>query len=100
MDFTQEIIFSKIKNKEELEEHELKYLIVNNEIMREIGENKTWTRTVRSIIKLYARTYALEWDQGLTRNEEDEYHSQPYEVEEQIMRKFFEFKVWVKKGDR
>ena len=40
-----------------------------------------WTRTVTTVFEVEGRLFALEWEQGLTEECEDEFYDQPYEVE-------------------
>ena len=46
------------------------------------GENNRWTRSVTTIFKYKGKLYALDWEQGLTEYQDNEFYYQPYEVEE------------------
>jgi len=72
----------KLKNKESLSENEISTL-VNwfEEVYREEGEARRWSRYVLSVLNIDDELYAIEWDQGLTENQENEYFNQPYPVE-------------------
>ena len=75
-------MLNKILNKESLSESELQRLLdfeLTEE--RDYGENRRWTRTVYSVISLFNTTFMLEWEQGLTESQENEFYTQPYEVE-------------------
>lgn len=77
-----ELMVEKIDKKEKLTEKELKTLVFEcNEVSRNEGENRRWTRTVKSIIELCGRYFAVVWEEGLTEYQENEFYEQPYEVE-------------------
>lgn len=72
----------KLKNKESLSEEEIRTLVREfEEMYREEGEDRRWSRYVLSVLKIDDELYAIEWDQGLTENQENEYFNQPYPVE-------------------
>lgn len=89
------IMVNKIENKEKLTEKELKNLVWSHETDREEGENRRWTRTVTSIVKLNGRTFSLDWEEGLTESQENDYYNQPYEVKKQFETKTIEVVSWV-----
>ena len=94
-----EIMVQKIDNNEKLTEDELKALVWEyNNVARIEGENRRWSRTVRSVIKLCGRYFEIMWEQGLTENQEDQFFEQPYEVEQDTYKKVIEIHNWVKKG--
>ena len=94
-----EIMVQKIDNGETLTEDELKALVWEyHNVARIEGENRRWSRTVRSVIKLCGRYFEIEWEQGLTENQEDQFFEQPYEVEQDTYKKVVEVHNWVKKG--
>jgi len=74
-----EIMVNKIDNKEKLTESELRELI-EFEIDRIEGDNRRWSQSIESIVKLKDRTFSLEWERGLTECQENEYYNQPIEV--------------------
>lgn len=45
------------------------------------GSDRRWTRSIKTICQLGNRYFALEWEQGLTENQENQFDNQPYEVE-------------------
>lgn len=45
------------------------------------NELHRWTRTVTTIFEVKGGLFALEWQQGLTEDCDDEFYNQPYEVE-------------------
>lgn len=73
-------IMTKFLNGKILTERELMRLTDNSidDIEEEAGR---WTVTVQSIIKFEDKFYAIDWQRGLTECKENEFDSQPYEVE-------------------
>lgn len=45
------------------------------------NELHRWTRHVTTIFEVKGGLFALEWQQGLTEDCDDEFYNQPYEVE-------------------
>ena len=82
---------------EELDEKVLEDLAYYQTIDEEYGENRRWSRFVKSIIDLNGRHFAIEWDQGLTEMQPDEFWEQPYEVELKKYDKVVHVKEWIKK---
>lgn len=94
-----EIMVQKIDNGDALTEDELKALVYEYyNVARIEGENRRWSRTVRSVIELCGRHFEIEWEQGLTENQDDQFFEQPYEVEQDSYKKVVEVHNWVKKG--
>lgn len=101
-----EIMVHKIDNNEPLTEDELKALVCENynvsrsqgEVARMIGDSGRWTKTVSSVIELCGRYFEIDWEQGLTESQENEFLEQPYEVELRTSEKIMEVYEWVKKG--
>lgn len=75
----EEMIVNKIDNAEMLTERELRR-VRDYEIDEIIGESDRWTRSVETICELCGRYFALNWEEGLTEMQENEFHKQPYEV--------------------
>lgn len=72
-------------NGEEFDEEELRE-IVKEEIFDIVdtqldNELHRWTRSVTTVFEVEGRLFALEWEQGLTEDCDDEFYDQPYEVE-------------------
>ena len=82
---------------EQLSEGVLQDLAYYQSIEDTYGENRRWSRWVRSIIDLNGRYFAIKWDQGLTEYQEDSFYDQPYEVELKEYDKVVHVKEWVKK---
>lgn len=93
----EEIMCDKILKGEELTERELS-LITNYEVSREEGENRRWSRTIHSVVKLNEHYFMVVWEQGLTEMQENEFYDQPYEVEKHTYEKTLTVTEWVAKG--
>lgn len=83
-------IENKIINGEELTEKELKYCAWGEvgEYIDEIeGYDHRWTKDMSAIFKIGDQLYRIDWEQGLTEYQENEYWEQPYKVrrEEKIV---------------
>lgn len=99
-DHFDEIMLKKIDNNEKLTSEELRDLVCEGNVIKEIpGENRRWTRTVESIIELEGRYFLISWEQGLTENQPNEYYNQPYEVVCDEYKKVVDVKHWIPKGD-
>lgn len=93
----EEIMVNKIDNKENLTEKELRNVVFDYEIETEYGENRRWTRSVSTVVKLCNRFFMIEWEEGLTEYQPNEYLEQPYEVEKKEYEKLIKVVQWVKK---
>lgn len=90
----EEIMVQKILDGEKLSEKELRE-IIDFEIDREDGDNRRWSRTVTSILSMCGRYFALEWEEGLTEYQENEYYNQPYEVMKKTYQKTITVTEWI-----
>lgn len=76
-------IENKIINGEKLTEKELKSCAwgeVGEYIDEEEGESSRWTKSMSTIFEIGNQLYCVNWEQGLTECQEDEYWEQPYRV--------------------
>lgn len=97
-DHFDEIMVKKIDDGESLTEKELKCAVFEtNEIDREYGENRRWSRGVSSIVEMCGRYFCIVWDEGLTECQENEFYDQPYEVEKCTYEKTITVTEWKKK---
>jgi len=95
----EEIILNKIDSGEKLSERELASLVWDfEEVSREYGDNRRWTRSVTSIIKIDDRFFCVNWENGLTECQENEFYDQPYEVEKKTYEKTITVTEWVSKN--
>ena len=75
-----EIMVSKIDAGENLTERELEeFHCYGNDV--EYGENRRWSRTVTTEVEYDGRFFIINWEEGLTESQENEFYDQPYEVE-------------------
>lgn len=76
----------KIYNGEHLSERELEDAVMElEEVTTEYGENRRWSRSASTIIKINDKLFCIDWEQGLTESQESYFHDQPYEVEEKTI---------------
>lgn len=96
-----EYVLHKIDNGEQLTEKELEKMLWSfKEIDTLYGENRRWNRSVRTILEIGGRYFALDWDEGLTECQENEFYSQPVEVKKREYTKTIVVTEWdeIKKG--
>ena len=91
-----EIMVKKIDNKEPLTEHELSSLVCEFAVDSEYGDNRRWTRTVTTIVGLCGRFFSIDWEEGLTECQENEFYNQPFEVRKETYEKTITVTEWVK----
>lgn len=92
---SEEYVIQKIDSGEELTEHELEELSWRfNEVDTIYGENRRWLRSVRSIIEICGRYFAIDWEEGLTECQENEFYNQPFEVEKKEYQKTITVTEW------
>lgn len=85
---------TKIYFGEHLSEDELKDAVFELEKVKEIPrENRRWTRYMSSIFQVADKFFEIDWEEGLTEEQEDMYNNQPYQVykHEHVVK---ETKVW------
>lgn len=79
-DTFEEEIVSKIDNKIDLSDKELQELVFCYEVDVEYGDNMRWCRPVSTIVELCGRFFKVDWYEGLTECQENEFLDQPVEV--------------------
>ena len=65
-------------------EDDVRELVWESEVERIVGESRRWSRTNLSIVESEGKFYELQWEQGLTEQQEDEYFDQTAKEVEQI----------------
>ncbi len=76
---------------------EVQDLVFDNEVETIYGPNRRWTRTNQTIIKADdGKHYKLEWEEGLTENQEHEFYDQEAPEVEKI-EKTVVIKEWKEK---
>lgn len=86
------IMYDAIVSGQAIKEEEIRCLIGEYEVESEEGEEYRWTRAITTIVKLKDKHFAIQWNRGLTENQENEYSKQPYEVTEK--EKVIAVKYW------
>lgn len=90
----EEIVINKIDNNELLSERELRELVSEFSVDSECGDNRRWTRTVTTIVELCGRFFSIDWEEGLTECQENEFNSQPIEVYKNTYEKTITVTEW------
>lgn len=72
----------KIDNGESLTERELRAFVweVGEEVDRDEGENRRWSRSVNVVKQVDERFFSINYEEGLTESQDNEYYEQPVEV--------------------
>ena len=87
----------KIDSDENLSESELSTLVWEfNEIELEYGENRRWSRSATSIIEIGGRFFQVDWENGLTESQPNEFYNQPIEVKKETYEKTITVIEWKK----
>lgn len=92
----EEIMVKKIENGEPLTEAELSEVVSEFAVESDYGDNRRWTRTVTTIVKLCDRYFSIDWEEGLTEYQENEFYNQPFEVRKETYEKTITVTEWVK----
>lgn len=93
----EEIMIRKIDAGERLTEQEIRMIVFEtNEIERNKGENRRWSRSVKSIVEMCSRYFCVDWEEGLTEYQENEFYNQPYEVKKNTYEKTITVTEWKK----
>lgn len=74
------IMADKIERKENLTEKELQTLVWDYQIDIQEEDSGRWTKHMRAIVELCGNLYAINYEQGLTECQENEYPYQPVKV--------------------
>lgn len=93
MEIYEKVLLEKIDNNEKLSESEIRELVCNS-IEDQYGDNNRWTRGVESIVQIGNRFFSICWEEGLTEYQENEYYSQPVEVEKVTYEKTITVTEW------
>lgn len=90
---TKKELEEKIYNGETLSESELENAVFNlDEIDVKYDDNRRWNRNVSTIIKIKDKLFCINWSQGLTEYQDNDFYEQPFEVEEKtktIVKKYY-----------
>lgn len=76
-----EVIQMKLEKGEKLSMDEVEDIrMYFNEVYKDVGENRRWSRSVTSVYEIGDKLYSVDWDEALTESQENFYYDQPYEV--------------------
>lgn len=67
----------------EFSESELSELAYENSISTEYGDKLRWVRPVTTIIEFDGRYFQIDWYEGLTEMQPNEFYDQPFEVKKE-----------------
>lgn len=67
----------------EFSESELSELAYENSISTEYGDKLRWVRPATTIIEFDGRYFQIDWYEGLTEMQPDEFYDQPFEVKKE-----------------
>lgn len=94
----EEIMLTKLEKGEHLTEDELRELVEEYEWEElEDGDRLRWTQVKHTIVKLGDKFFKIDWQQGLTENQPNEFMDQPYEVELHEYEKTITVREWKEK---
>lgn len=94
MDNYEKELLEKIDSNYHFSECELKDLL-DFEIEQQEGGERRWTRSIRSIVCIGGRHFAIWWERGLTEYQDNYYSEQPVEVKLQEYQKTITVRDWV-----
>ena len=77
-----ERIIKRLKEGDELSEPEIREVLWSfDRVYEEEGEDRRWSKTMLTVVNIDGELYAIEWEKGLTENQENSFWEQPYPVE-------------------
>ena len=94
----EQMLYKKIVDSEELTENELSELVSEfGKYVDEIeGEKHRWYAETQTIIDVNGQLFAVDWEKGLTENQEHAFYKQPYRVKKVV--KTVEVVKYIKEG--
>lgn len=67
--------------RENLSEKEIQQLLWEYpNVYEEAGEMRRWQRSVSTVVKVNGEYYRIDWEQGLTEAQDNDYYQQPVKV--------------------
>mgnify|MGYP004710333521 CR=1 FL=1 len=102
-DHFEEIVYNKICNKESLTKEESERLVCGDSRAEIIEENKSpdlnrWTQDIKTIIKIFDKYFAFQWQLDLTQYQENLYDLCPVEVTPHTYKKTITVTQWIPAG--
>lgn len=92
-------ILRKIDNKEELTESEISDLASEFKVDVKYSSNRRWSRSATTISEIDGRYFRIQWENGLTEKQPNEYDNQPVEVYKHTYDKTITVTEWRNKND-
>lgn len=96
VDSEEDKMLKKLLSGKTLSESEIKSLVFEyDEISKEYGENRRWSRSIDTVIEIQNHYFLIEWEEGLTENQENEFFNQPVEVMKHEYEKTITVTEWI-----
>lgn len=76
MDKHEQELLEKLINREELTEDEVRYLVYDYEHKTIKGDDRRWSRSNETIAEVGGRLWSVDWEEGLTENQDNEFEEQ------------------------
>ena len=95
-DFENEML-TKLNKHEKIKEWEIGDLVSEYSIHEEIDDRGRWEDYMFTVVKLGDKYFGINWNRGLTENQEDSFMDVPYEVEKRTETKTITVDKWYKK---
>jgi len=92
-EFKKEIL-DKLNKHEKLEEWEIENLVIENKVDEEVNDKGRWEEYMFTVVQLDDKYFGIDWNRGLTENQEDSFMDQPYEVVKETVTKTIIVNEW------
>ena len=89
-------ILERLNKHEDLEEYEIENLVYNYNIHEEIDDRGRWEDYMFTVVEVEGRYFGINWNRGLTEQQEDSFMDQPYEVKKKTITKTITVDEWHK----
>lgn len=87
-------ILDKLNKHEKLEEWEIENLVIENKVDEEVNDKGRWEEYMFTVVQLDDKYFGIDWNRGLTENQEDSFMDQPYEVVKETVTKTIIVNEW------
>lgn len=92
-EFKKEML-DKLNKHEKLEEWEIENLVIENKVDEEVNDKGRWEEYMFTVVQLDDKYFGIDWNRGLTENQEDSFMDQPYEVVKETVTKTITVNEW------
>ena len=80
-------ILDRLNKHEDLDEWEIEDLVYNHDIYEKIIDRGRWEDYMFTVVEIENRYFGINWNRGLTEQQEDSFLDQPYEVAKKTITK-------------